>query len=133
MAFLYSHWLALPLSTRAEIASKFGIAKTGPTHVFDNRIQSDGYAIQDVENALGMEALQTFVGSKETDMNVLFTKLVDIIEGRESFTAPTQEQVDAALEVAKEETPKMEEMSIGSLEVLPEEPKEKKKRVVKKK
>lgn len=52
MAFLYSRWLALPLSTRVKIATELGIAKTGSTHVVDNRVESDGYSINTVEAAL---------------------------------------------------------------------------------
>lgn len=52
MAFLYSRWLALPLSTRVKLATEFGIAKTGSTHVVDNRVESDGYNINTVEAAL---------------------------------------------------------------------------------
>lgn len=49
---MYSKWLALPLSTRQAIAKELGIAKTGSTHVVDNRIESDGYNIKTVEDAL---------------------------------------------------------------------------------
>lgn len=52
VAFLYSRWLALPLHIRVKIATEFGIAKTGSTHVVDNRIESDGYNIKTVEAAL---------------------------------------------------------------------------------
>lgn len=52
MAFLYSRWLELSLATRQVIAREFGIAKSGPTHVQDNRIVSDGFDIKTVESAL---------------------------------------------------------------------------------
>lgn len=52
MAFLYSKWTALPLSTRTAIAKELGIAKTGSTHVQDNVVVSDGYNINTVEAAL---------------------------------------------------------------------------------
>lgn len=50
--FSYGTWLRLPLSTRIRIANALGIAKTGSTHVQDNRIVSDGYKIEDVESAV---------------------------------------------------------------------------------
>lgn len=52
MAFLYSRWLQLPLTTRNTIAKEFGIARTSPTHVQDNRVVSDGYDIHTIESAL---------------------------------------------------------------------------------
>lgn len=52
MAFLYSRWLALSLSTRIAIAKELGIAKNGSTHVQDNVVVSDGYNIKTVEDAL---------------------------------------------------------------------------------
>lgn len=50
--FLYSKWLSLPLPTRIAIAKELGIAKVGSTHVVDNRVESDGYPMRDVEAAL---------------------------------------------------------------------------------
>lgn len=83
MAFLYSHWLDLSLTTRITIAKAFGIAKIGSTHVQDNRIVSDGFNIKDVENALTPEAMQNYTGSDSTDMQVLFDLTVAKAEGRE--------------------------------------------------
>lgn len=50
--FLYSKWLDLSISTRHKLAKELGIAKTSSTHVQDNRVVNDGYAIKDVEAAL---------------------------------------------------------------------------------
>lgn len=80
MPFLYSHWVGLSLPTRIAIARQFGIAKTGSTHVVGDRIQDDGFKIQDVENALNIDKIQEFLGVEQTDMNTLFTLLVAKIE-----------------------------------------------------
>lgn len=79
----YSKWLSLPLTTRQKIAEVFGIEKKGPTEVFSNTIKSDGYAIQDIENALSRETMSAYVQRESTDLNALFDFMVDKIEGRE--------------------------------------------------
>ena len=85
MYIKFSNWLALPLSTRQKIATEFNIAKRGSTHVVDNKIQSDGYLVHEVENALTVEALQLYLGMMdEKDMNVLWERLVARIEGKEA-------------------------------------------------
>lgn len=86
--FLYSHWLALDLSTRIKIASIFGIQKSGSTHVVDNQVKVDGFKVEDVEAALNVDALQKYLGSEETDMLVLWDKLKLKIYGLEE-PAPT--------------------------------------------
>lgn len=83
MQFLYSHWLKLPVSTRTIIATALSIAKTSPTHVQDNVVVNDGYKIQDVENALNLDALQKYLNSDETDFNILWDLLIAKTEGRE--------------------------------------------------
>lgn len=80
--FMYSHWRALPLSTRALIAARFGIAKTGPTHVVNNQIESDGYKVEAIEGALNIDAIQAFTDSKLTDVQALWDLMVAKIEGR---------------------------------------------------
>ncbi len=70
--FLYSQWLSLPINVRVEMAQKFGIQKKNPTHVQDNVIVNDGYLIQEVENALTLENLQSYLETNETDMNILW-------------------------------------------------------------
>lgn len=82
MNFLYSTWIKLPIETRIKIAGIFNIPKQGPTHVFNNEIQSDGYSIKEIESALTIPALQGYLGSQETDMLKLWTMLVDKVEGR---------------------------------------------------
>ncbi len=84
---LYSSWTALSLSTRNTIAQAFGISKTTPTHVQDNRIVSDGYKVEDVENALSTEAMQKYSGSKSKEMAELFRAVVAKAEGGEIDTS----------------------------------------------
>ena len=81
---MYSSWLALPMQTRQIIAEKFGIEKTGQTHVDSNVIVSDGYKIQDIELALNIPAIQDYLGVTSTDLGILFDLLVARIEGREN-------------------------------------------------
>lgn len=79
--FLYSQWISLPLSTRAQIAHKFGIAKTSSTHVVGNEVVSDGYKIQDVERVLTSDAVKEYVGV-DTDPVVFMQILVDKLNGK---------------------------------------------------
>lgn len=81
--FLYHKWLELSLPTRNKLAEIFGIVKKGPTEVFNNTIKSDGYVIKEIEEALNIDAIQKFVETEETDMQKIWTMLVDKIEGRE--------------------------------------------------
>jgi hypothetical protein len=81
--FLYSHWLKLPITTRIKIADKFKIEKKGSTHVFNNMIQTDGFNIRDVEEALSVTAMQEFIGDcQETDSDKLWTMFIDKMEGK---------------------------------------------------
>lgn len=80
--FLYSHWRALPISTRNKIATVFGIAKTGSIHVSNNHVVDDGYQIENVERALNIDALQQYTGSESSDFDELWQlmmqKLFDV-------------------------------------------------------
>ncbi len=78
----YTKWLALPLGTRQKIASEFNILKLRATHVADNQILDDGYNVANVEKAMSVESLQTYLNSSEKDLLTLFQMLVDKIEGR---------------------------------------------------
>lgn len=81
--FLYSRWQSLDINTRHKIAKQFGIIKRGSTEVVDNQIKSDGYAIKEIEEALNIDAIQTYLEVTETDMMTLWLWLIDKIEGRE--------------------------------------------------
>lgn len=74
---LYSRWVYLPLDTRNKIAEAFDIVKKGSVEVFSNTIKSDGYLIADIDNAITVSSMQAYLGSKETDSNVLFELLVN--------------------------------------------------------
>lgn len=82
MTFLYSSWQRLPIVTRMKIALAFGIPKTGSTHVANDVIQADGYHIQDIEGALTIKALQTYLKTFEENTDVLWLMLVDHVEGK---------------------------------------------------
>ena len=95
--FLYSHWCSLPLSVRHKLAAQFNIPKKGPTEVFDNQIKSDGYAIKDIEERINLVSLQVYLGTKETDTLILWTQMVDKIEGRPL----TQVNIDTTIPYGK--------------------------------
>jgi len=75
--FLYSKWLGLPLVKRAEIATKFGIAKVRSTHVSNDQVVDDGYNVKDIESALALDKLQAHFDTKEKDPHVLWVWLID--------------------------------------------------------
>ncbi len=79
MTFLYSHWLALPISTRHALAQAFNIKKKNPTHVVDNEVRDDGYVIGDIESALTMEAMEKYIGFVSPDP---WSDVVAKVEGR---------------------------------------------------
>ncbi len=102
--FLYHDWMSLPLETRIKLADQFGIKKTSPTHVFDNRIESDGYSIRDVEKALNLPAIQSYLLTEETDLQKLWPMIVDKINGKmPPVIAPTPEATPIPVETIKQE------------------------------
>ncbi len=76
MPFLYSHWLSISLSDRAQLAHKLGIKKVRSTHVSNNVVVDDGYNIKDIEDKLTIESLQGITGSTSTDTKVLLDEAV---------------------------------------------------------
>lgn len=78
--FAYTLWLNLSLATRNKIAKEFNIAKTSSIEVVDNYVKSDGFRVHDVENALTVQSLQSFLGTEESDMAVLWVEMVKKIE-----------------------------------------------------
>lgn len=75
--FLFAQWLRLPINVRHKIASEFGIIKRGSTHVVDNKIQSDGFLVEEVEGALTKDALKLYLGMmQENDMTVLWEAFI---------------------------------------------------------
>jgi len=89
---MYSDWCQLSLVTRMKIANAFGIKKTGATHVSNNYVQSDGYAVKDIESVLNVKTLQEFLKSEETDARTLWNLMVDKVEGK-TPAAKFEEQV----------------------------------------
>lgn len=83
---MYSHWLNIPISTRIQIAHKFGIPKKGPTEVFNNTIKSDGFLLKDVEEKLSIPNIQEFVGSNETNHEILWNYMLEKIADPEFKT-----------------------------------------------
>lgn len=79
----FSVWHSLPLASRVKICNTFGVSKIGPTHVVNDRIESDGYRFQDIEAALTISSLQAFTNSKEKDFNMLWNLMAEKLEGRE--------------------------------------------------
>ena len=98
---LYSQWMQIPITTRTLLAEKFGISRVGVIHVQDNRVVADGYKIEDVERALNIEALKSFVGVDHTDLSTLLQLAVTKIETPEPV-APVIVPEHAAPEVSPE-------------------------------
>lgn len=79
---LFSKWNNLSLSTRVQIATAFGVSKIGPTHVFNNTIQSDGFKFQDIERAITIEKMQEYLNTNQANFDTLWDMLVTKTEGR---------------------------------------------------
>lgn len=104
---LYGSWLRLPLSTRVLVAKEFGIAKTGPTHVQDNVVVSDGYKIHEVEAALAPEKLQEFTGSKSEDHETLWELMLEKVDPKEETPVIEDTSKTAAESMAQPEKQKV--------------------------
>lgn len=137
--FLYGNWLKLSIVTRMKLADKFGIKKTGTVHVFDNQVQSDGYSVKDVEKALNLKDIQSYLETEESDLVVLWSQLVDKIEGKTPFdkfeeqvikqamTAPVVEEVKESKTILPKLTPSQLEQVERSANIAPNTDKPKKK------
>lgn len=117
--FPYSLWCSLPIQKRHEIALKFNIPKKGSTEVFSNTIKSDGYLVQDIDNAFALENVQRVLDVTETDSAILWSYIVD------GLPAPTIEIVELIEEVKLE--PTSEQILEEVVKVIEETPKEEKK------
>ncbi len=98
MQFIYSKWLALPISTRHAVAERFHIRKTGPTHVIDNVVKDDGYAIGDIETALSA-----------VDLSDTWQEMIDKAEGRVTIPVVEIKESDIAEPDMRVEAPIAEE------------------------
>lgn len=77
---MYSKWLELPISTRRQIASKFGIVQKSAVEVFNDTVKNDGYHIKDVELALTKESIQKYLESDENELPILWNELIKSIK-----------------------------------------------------
>jgi hypothetical protein len=82
------HWLSIDNTTRVKLAAIFNIKRTGtPRGMTLNgqyRAESDGYTVEDLE-ALTVERMQKFTGSRETDILKQLVKCVEKIEKPETI------------------------------------------------
>lgn len=93
--FSYSKWLETPLHVRAKIAEQFGVPKIRSTHVSNNVVVDDGYNVKDIERVVSVENLQEFLSTNESDLEVLFQRLIDKMEGKEPQVAVlTEDEAD---------------------------------------
>lgn len=115
--FLFSHWLSLNITTRHKIAAQFGIIKRGSTEVFNDTIKSDGYLVKEIEQALNIDALQKFIGTQETDMQKLWTWMVDKIEGRELTGINLDTTLDDEVEVITYFDKKEQKVFLGNEDI----------------
>ena len=67
----------LPIHVRQKFASDFGVIKKGSTHVFDNRIESDGYDIAEIEEVFTIEKLRNYLKTKSSDPDKLINMLIE--------------------------------------------------------
>lgn len=101
--FLYHQWTQLPINTRIAIAKQFGILKKGSTEVVDNQIKSDGYNIKEIEEALNVDALQTYLSTDESDMTKLWERLVEKTNDPVAYEAKYRKEIEQPIIVAIEE------------------------------
>jgi hypothetical protein len=85
---LYSRWVALPLSTRHQIAKLFNIRQQGAVEVNSNEISKDGYDITEIESILTVEALQKYLNAPEKDLTLLWEMLLQSLDGRREVPPP---------------------------------------------
>lgn len=97
--FTYSAWLALTLPERQALAAKLNISKTGPTHVVNDRVESDGYAIQTVESALMGYAQERSIATPE-DLLVALKEEVAPAPEVVPETEPVLEPVEAPVQAS---------------------------------
>lgn len=102
MHISYSKWQTIPLYLRAKIALEFGISKVRSTHVSNDVVLDDGYDLKTIESVLTKETLQSFLNSKEEDINILLDRLVDWADGKIPEQAPVVEEEPLAI-LPKEE------------------------------
>lgn len=72
-------WLGVRHETRLKIAKIFNLPKSGFVEVSNNKVICDGHSQKDI-NLLTISAMQQYLNSEEDDIQVLFEKLVYVLE-----------------------------------------------------
>ncbi len=82
----------------------FGIEKTGSIEVFQNRVVRDGYDVKDLDSRLTEDKAREILNTTETDSTVLWSYLVDKVEGKDIqiLEVPTQVATDPVVVPAEE-------------------------------
>lgn len=68
-------WVRLPHALKQKIVKQFNIPRTGASHVVDGVVQTDGHTDKDL-SVLNVPNMQEFLGSKETDIFILWNILI---------------------------------------------------------
>lgn len=83
-----STWLSLPMEMRKALRVTFEIPRSGYVEVLDNRVLCDGTMVEDLMH-LTLEKMQAFLGTKETDFNLVFNLVVaELTPKEEIITEP---------------------------------------------
>jgi hypothetical protein len=78
-------WLQFPRETRLKLAETFSIPRSSINEVVDQTVISDGYTVTDL-NAITIEKMQAFLGSKKMDFFELLNGCVDKLEGKGEYS-----------------------------------------------
>lgn len=89
----------MPLVTRVAIAEKFNIKKKGATHVVNDFVQSDGYEVKDIDEAITLHSMQEFLGTEEEGLSELWEMMVAKIEGRTNVDKPVMNMEEVRGEI----------------------------------
>lgn len=72
-------WLGLPIHVRDRLKILFNIPKSAGSMVENNKVISDGHTNEDLLR-VSLEAMQTYLGSTETEFYALLNQVVEKIE-----------------------------------------------------
>lgn len=73
-----SDWLKLPNEVRMRLREIFKVPRSEATSVMNSVLLSDGTTYGDL-SVISVEAMQTFLGSKETDFKALYDQVLSTI------------------------------------------------------
>lgn len=96
---LPNEWIHFDVELRQKFAAIFNIPKSSSVHVVDNKVESDGYSVQDL-TAITVEKMQEFSGSSESDFRKLLATTIEKLTKKEDINNIIIE------EVSHEEKPK---------------------------